>query len=66
MSDRSAEVVESFYGLSAVAEQVGDGDVARWLAALVLLLSQEISVDRFMTLSQEAADAVHSTESESK
>lgn len=58
--------MESFYQLSSVAEQVGDDDVARWLAALVLLLSQEIVGDRFMALAQEAADAVHGSESESK
>lgn len=52
-------VVDLFYGLSEVAEQVEDGNVNRWLGALVLLLAEEIGDrDHVVALAREAARSV--------
>lgn len=54
-----ATVVDLFYGLSEVAERVGDDNVNRWLGALVLLLAEEIGDrDRVVALAREAAHSV--------
>lgn len=52
-------VVDVFYGLADVAEEVDDGDVGRWLGALVLLLAEEIGDgERVVHLARTAADSI--------
>jgi hypothetical protein len=52
-------VVDTFYGLSEVAEGVDDDNLNRWLGALVLLLAEEIGDrDRVVELARQAAQGV--------
>lgn len=56
---RTDHVVDTFYDLSEIAERVGDEAVGSWLAALVLLLSEEVGdADRVAALAEKAAAAV--------
>lgn len=54
-----SRVIDTFYGLVDVAEGIEDGDVNRWLGALVLLLAEELGdPDRVAELARAAAISV--------